>query len=113
MFLEREIQPGFLHKDETLPSPPLRRPECGSMQRPPQLQKGGASNRTQMVTLNTSAFKFFLQEDPRLKFPVHMRSKAPLNPNDLGPLPVSTPETHGQVRKWLFIHLPIVDREPL
>ncbi|XP_039696615.1 E3 ubiquitin-protein ligase NEDD4-like isoform X6 [Pteropus medius] len=26
-------------------------------------------------------------EDPRLKFPVHMRSKAPLNPNDLGPLP--------------------------
>jgi E3 ubiquitin-protein ligase NEDD4-like len=30
---------------------------------------------------------FFLQEDPRLKFPVHMRSKASLNPNDLGPLP--------------------------
>ncbi|XP_028379728.1 E3 ubiquitin-protein ligase NEDD4-like isoform X14 [Phyllostomus discolor] len=28
-----------------------------------------------------------LEEDPRLKFPVHMRSKAPLNPNDLGPLP--------------------------
>ncbi|XP_029777798.1 E3 ubiquitin-protein ligase NEDD4-like isoform X6 [Suricata suricatta] len=26
-------------------------------------------------------------EDPRLKFPVHMRSKATLNPNDLGPLP--------------------------
>ncbi|XP_004379320.1 E3 ubiquitin-protein ligase NEDD4-like isoform X5 [Trichechus manatus latirostris] len=26
-------------------------------------------------------------EDPRLKFPVHMRSKASLNPNDLGPLP--------------------------
>ncbi|XP_023608399.1 E3 ubiquitin-protein ligase NEDD4-like isoform X5 [Myotis lucifugus] len=26
-------------------------------------------------------------EDPRLKFPVHLRSKAPLNPNDLGPLP--------------------------
>ncbi|GAB5579526.1 E3 ubiquitin-protein ligase NEDD4-like isoform X16 [Prionailurus iriomotensis] len=28
-------------------------------------------------------------EDPRLKFPVHMRSKASLNPNDLGPLPDS------------------------
>uniref|UniRef100_A0A8C0QI57 HECT-type E3 ubiquitin transferase n=1 Tax=Canis lupus familiaris TaxID=9615 RepID=A0A8C0QI57_CANLF len=28
-----------------------------------------------------------LEEDPRLKFPVHMRSKASLNPNDLGPLP--------------------------
>ncbi|KAM9138481.1 E3 ubiquitin-protein ligase NEDD4-like isoform 6-T6 [Pangshura tecta] len=26
-------------------------------------------------------------EDPRLKFPVHLRSKASLNPNDLGPLP--------------------------
>ncbi|XP_063310011.1 E3 ubiquitin-protein ligase NEDD4-like isoform X4 [Pelobates fuscus] len=26
-------------------------------------------------------------EDPRLKFPVHMRHKASLNPNDLGPLP--------------------------
>ncbi|XP_066458631.1 E3 ubiquitin-protein ligase NEDD4-like isoform X5 [Eleutherodactylus coqui] len=28
-----------------------------------------------------------LEEDPRLKFPVHMRTKASLNPNDLGPLP--------------------------
>ncbi|XP_011924401.1 PREDICTED: E3 ubiquitin-protein ligase NEDD4-like isoform X8 [Cercocebus atys] len=28
-----------------------------------------------------------LEEDPRLKFPVHMRSKTSLNPNDLGPLP--------------------------
>uniref|UniRef100_A0A8C9DUL4 E3 ubiquitin-protein ligase n=1 Tax=Prolemur simus TaxID=1328070 RepID=A0A8C9DUL4_PROSS len=36
-------------------------------------------------------------EDPRLKFPVHMRSKASLNPNDLGPLPVSTLEAHGTV----------------
>ncbi|XP_046761109.1 E3 ubiquitin-protein ligase NEDD4-like isoform X7 [Gallus gallus] len=26
-------------------------------------------------------------EDPRLKFPVHLRSKASLNPDDLGPLP--------------------------
>lgn len=32
---------------------------------------------------------FISQEDPRLKFPVHMRTKASLNPNDLGPLPVS------------------------
>ncbi|ELW72827.1 E3 ubiquitin-protein ligase NEDD4-like protein [Tupaia chinensis] len=30
-------------------------------------------------------------EDPRLKFPVHMRSKASLNPNDLGPLPADIP----------------------
>ncbi|XP_040511190.1 E3 ubiquitin-protein ligase NEDD4-like isoform X10 [Gallus gallus] len=27
-------------------------------------------------------------EDPRLKFPVHLRSKASLNPDDLGPLPI-------------------------
>lgn len=47
--------------------------------------------------LTSSAFHVFLQEDPRLKFPVHMRSKASLNPNDLGPLPVSTLQTHGQV----------------
>uniref|UniRef100_A0A452SFM9 E3 ubiquitin-protein ligase n=1 Tax=Ursus americanus TaxID=9643 RepID=A0A452SFM9_URSAM len=40
-------------------------------------------------------------EDPRLKFPVHMRSKASLNPNDLGPLPVSTREMHGQTL-WAF-----------
>lgn len=32
---------------------------------------------------------YLLQEDPRLKFPVHLRTKASLNPNDLGPLPVS------------------------
>lgn len=29
------------------------------------------------------------QEDPRLKYPVHMRTKASLDPGDLGPLPVS------------------------
>uniref|UniRef100_A0A672SAR2 E3 ubiquitin-protein ligase n=1 Tax=Sinocyclocheilus grahami TaxID=75366 RepID=A0A672SAR2_SINGR len=28
-------------------------------------------------------------EDPRLKYPVHMRTKASLDPGDLGPLPVS------------------------
>ncbi|KAK2094303.1 neural precursor cell expressed, developmentally down-regulated [Saguinus oedipus] len=38
-------------------------------------------------------------EDPRLKFPVHMRSKTSLNPNDLGPLPVSTLETHGMAAR--------------
>lgn len=30
------------------------------------------------------------QEDPRLKYPVHMRNKNSLEPGDLGPLPVST-----------------------
>ncbi|KAG8504495.1 LOW QUALITY PROTEIN: E3 ubiquitin-protein ligase NEDD4-like, partial [Galemys pyrenaicus] len=47
-------------------------------------------------------------EDPRLKFPVHMRSKASLNPNDLGPLPVSTLETCGTILK-IFIYLMLID----
>lgn len=29
------------------------------------------------------------QEDPRLKYPVHMRNKNSMDPGDLGPLPVS------------------------
>lgn len=65
------------------------------------------------ITPNICLLTFFLQEDPRLKFPVHMRSKASLNPNDLGPLPVSTLETHGPVWKCLLVHGPSVDREAL
>uniref|UniRef100_F1LRN8 HECT-type E3 ubiquitin transferase n=1 Tax=Rattus norvegicus TaxID=10116 RepID=F1LRN8_RAT len=42
-------------------------------------------------------------EDPRLKFPVHMRSKASLNPNDLGPLPVSILQRHEMVQKCVLI----------
>ena len=34
------------------------------------------------------------QEDPRLKYPVHMRNKNSMEPGDLGPLPVST-DTDG------------------
>lgn len=29
------------------------------------------------------------QEDPRLKYPVHMRNKNSMEPGELGPLPVS------------------------
>ncbi|KAG2466270.1 NED4L ligase, partial [Polypterus senegalus] len=32
-----------------------------------------------------------LEEDPRLKYPVHMRTKASLDPSDLGPLPADIP----------------------
>lgn len=41
---------------------------------------------------NLSVYLFLplsFQEDPRLKYPVHMRTKASLDPGDLGPLPVS------------------------
>ncbi|XP_028335832.1 E3 ubiquitin-protein ligase NEDD4-like isoform X10 [Physeter macrocephalus] len=45
-------------------------------------------NRRLQITPDSSGEQFGpLIEDPRLKFPVHMRSKASLNPNDLGPLP--------------------------
>lgn len=31
----------------------------------------------------------YIQEDPRLKYPVYMRNKNSMEPGDLGPLPVS------------------------
>ncbi|KAE8636643.1 hypothetical protein XENTR_v10003065 [Xenopus tropicalis] len=44
-------------------------------------------------------------EDPRLKFPVHMRTKASLNPNDLGPLPPGWEERiHGDGRTFYIDH---------
>ncbi|XP_078531016.1 E3 ubiquitin-protein ligase NEDD4-like isoform X24 [Lissotriton helveticus] len=42
------------------------------------------NNRPFFIDHNTKTTTW---EDPRLKFPVHLRTKAPLNPNDLGPLP--------------------------
>ncbi|XP_069483147.1 E3 ubiquitin-protein ligase NEDD4-like isoform X3 [Ambystoma mexicanum] len=42
------------------------------------------NNRPFFIDHNTKTTTW---EDPRLKFPVHMRTKATLNPNDLGPLP--------------------------
>lgn len=44
---------------------------------------------------------FFNQEDPRLKYPVHMRNKNSMEPGDLGPLPVST----VTIRPTLFLPL--------
>uniref|UniRef100_A0A8C8EPR7 HECT-type E3 ubiquitin transferase n=1 Tax=Oncorhynchus tshawytscha TaxID=74940 RepID=A0A8C8EPR7_ONCTS len=47
-------------------------------------------------------------EDPRLKYPVHMRTKASLEPGDLGPLPVSTPgweeRVHADGRTFYIDH---------
>uniref|UniRef100_A0A4X1TK89 HECT-type E3 ubiquitin transferase n=1 Tax=Sus scrofa TaxID=9823 RepID=A0A4X1TK89_PIG len=53
-------------------------------------ERKDAKGRTYYVNHNnrtTTWTRPIMQEDPRLKFPVHMRSKASLNPNDLGPLP--------------------------
>ncbi|XP_070369059.1 E3 ubiquitin-protein ligase NEDD4-like isoform X10 [Equus asinus] len=45
-------------------------------------------SRRLQITPDSNGEQFgSLIEDPRLKFPVHMRSKASLNPSDLGPLP--------------------------
>ncbi|XP_063815624.1 E3 ubiquitin-protein ligase NEDD4-like isoform X9 [Pseudophryne corroboree] len=43
--------------------------------------------RSCSVTDGVAEQALLSMEDPRLKFPVHMRTKASLNPNDLGPLP--------------------------
>lgn len=94
------------------PPPPTathRQPACCGTH---TSRRGGQVPLTE-ITPNICLLTFFLQEDPRLKFPVHMRSKASLNPNDLGPLPVSTLETHGPVWKCLLVHGPSVDREAL
>uniref|UniRef100_A0A8D2C5V3 HECT-type E3 ubiquitin transferase n=1 Tax=Sus scrofa TaxID=9823 RepID=A0A8D2C5V3_PIG len=53
-------------------------------------ERKDAKGRTYYVNHNnrtTTWTRPIMKEDPRLKFPVHMRSKASLNPNDLGPLP--------------------------
>ncbi|TSY69829.1 E3 ubiquitin-protein ligase NEDD4-like [Bagarius yarrelli] len=45
------------------------------------------------------------QEDPRLKYPVHMRAKAALDPGDLGPLPPGWEErVHADGRTFYIDH---------
>uniref|UniRef100_A0A8C1NDL9 HECT-type E3 ubiquitin transferase n=1 Tax=Cyprinus carpio TaxID=7962 RepID=A0A8C1NDL9_CYPCA len=47
-------------------------------------------------------------EDPRLKYPVHMRTKASLDPGDLGPLPPGWEErVHADGRTFYIDHIPI------
>uniref|UniRef100_A0A8B9RGM2 E3 ubiquitin-protein ligase n=1 Tax=Astyanax mexicanus TaxID=7994 RepID=A0A8B9RGM2_ASTMX len=44
-------------------------------------------------------------EDPRLKYPVHMRTKGPLDPGDLGPLPPGWEErVHADGRTFYIDH---------
>uniref|UniRef100_A0A8C7QEK1 HECT-type E3 ubiquitin transferase n=1 Tax=Oncorhynchus mykiss TaxID=8022 RepID=A0A8C7QEK1_ONCMY len=46
-----------------------------------------------------------LEEDPRLKYPVHMRTKASLDPGDLGPLPPGWEErVHADGRTFYIDH---------
>lgn len=44
--------------------------------------------KLQLLLCNINPFSLD-QEDPRLKYPVHMRNKNSMEPGDLGPLPVS------------------------
>ncbi|CAF97147.1 unnamed protein product [Tetraodon nigroviridis] len=55
---------------------------------------------------NVKAFSFFdYQEDPRLKYPVHMRNKNSIEPGDLGPLPPGWEErVHSDGRTFYIDH---------
>ncbi|XP_053061728.1 E3 ubiquitin-protein ligase NEDD4-like isoform X10 [Acinonyx jubatus] len=53
----------------------------------PEQREPSSRLRSCSVTDTVAEQAHLPPEDPRLKFPVHMRSKASLNPNDLGPLP--------------------------
>ncbi|XP_073754223.1 E3 ubiquitin-protein ligase NEDD4-like isoform X9 [Callorhinus ursinus] len=67
----------------SLPPPP-----SSPMSRTSPQELSEELNRRLQITPDSNGEQFgSLIEDPRLKFPVHMRSKASLNPNDLGPLP--------------------------
>lgn len=60
-----------------------------------------APTRPCTLTLPLGSF----QEDPRLKYPIHMRTKASLDPGDLGPLPVSMDLEYGLLASALAQHL--------
>ncbi|XP_038381850.1 E3 ubiquitin-protein ligase NEDD4-like isoform X13 [Canis lupus familiaris] len=62
-------------------------PEPGEGGDGPEQREPSSRLRSCSVTDGVAEQAHLPPEDPRLKFPVHMRSKASLNPNDLGPLP--------------------------
>uniref|UniRef100_A0A8C7QBS6 HECT-type E3 ubiquitin transferase n=1 Tax=Oncorhynchus mykiss TaxID=8022 RepID=A0A8C7QBS6_ONCMY len=71
-------------------------------------ERKDAKGRTYYVNHNnrcTTWTKPILQEDPRLKYPVHMRTKASLDPGDLGPLPPGWEErVHADGRTFYIDH---------
>ncbi|XP_078076314.1 E3 ubiquitin-protein ligase NEDD4-like isoform X8 [Mustelus asterias] len=63
------------------------------------------SRRTRSSTVTGSEQSNDLTEDPRLKYPVHLRGKASLDPNDLGPLPPGWEERiHLDGRSFFIDH---------
>uniref|UniRef100_A0AAY4DF66 HECT-type E3 ubiquitin transferase n=1 Tax=Denticeps clupeoides TaxID=299321 RepID=A0AAY4DF66_9TELE len=71
-------------------------------------ERKDAKGRTYYVNHNnrsTTWTRPILQEDPRLKYPVHMRTKATLDPGDLGPLPPGWEErVHADGRTFYIDH---------
>ncbi|XP_078076322.1 E3 ubiquitin-protein ligase NEDD4-like isoform X9 [Mustelus asterias] len=71
----------------------------------PQASMALQSRRTRSSTVTGSEQSNDLTEDPRLKYPVHLRGKASLDPNDLGPLPPGWEERiHLDGRSFFIDH---------
>uniref|UniRef100_UPI00398F71DC E3 ubiquitin-protein ligase NEDD4-like isoform X6 n=1 Tax=Pristiophorus japonicus TaxID=55135 RepID=UPI00398F71DC len=63
------------------------------------------SQRPRSATVTGSEQPNDMTEDPRLKYPVHLRAKASLDPNDLGPLPPGWEERiHLDGRSFFIDH---------
>uniref|UniRef100_A0A4W4FXH0 HECT-type E3 ubiquitin transferase n=1 Tax=Electrophorus electricus TaxID=8005 RepID=A0A4W4FXH0_ELEEL len=71
-------------------------------------ERKDTKGRTYYVNHNnrsTTWTRPILQEDPRLKYPVHMRTKVALDPGDLGPLPPGWEErVHADGRTFYIDH---------
>ncbi|XP_072134563.1 E3 ubiquitin-protein ligase NEDD4-like isoform X1 [Mobula birostris] len=64
--------------------------------------RSGANGRPFFIDHNTKTTTW---EDPRLKIPVHMRQRPPLDPSDLGPLPPGWEErVHSDGRVFYIDH---------
>uniref|UniRef100_A0A7N8Y0P1 HECT-type E3 ubiquitin transferase n=1 Tax=Mastacembelus armatus TaxID=205130 RepID=A0A7N8Y0P1_9TELE len=72
-------------------------------------ERKDAKGRTYYVNHNnrtTTWTRPIVQEDPRLKYPVHMRNKNSMEPGDLGPLPPGWEErVHSDGRTFYIDHI--------
>ncbi|GCB62707.1 hypothetical protein scyTo_0007270, partial [Scyliorhinus torazame] len=88
-------RPIVQHADDGAPGPTA----SNSLLSEPQIRRP-RSLSSPTVTLSTP-----IEEDPRLKYPVHLRGKASLDPNDLGPLPPGWEERiHLDGRSFFIDH---------
>ncbi|XP_078076342.1 E3 ubiquitin-protein ligase NEDD4-like isoform X11 [Mustelus asterias] len=86
------------------PLPPPTTPPSASESSPPDLSD--ELNRRLQVAAESNGEQIGPPpEDPRLKYPVHLRGKASLDPNDLGPLPPGWEERiHLDGRSFFIDH---------